>query len=120
MYGRGGDPGRTPLPHLLPPELGRTPGPGEAGAGQAASPAGGPGARGRGTRLPVEPVVDDRALSWPLAGAPITLINPQPNGGAGTSETYQVINNNYATARKTEGERTILAKKYLLITPVQM
>ena len=65
-------------------------------------------------------VVDDRAISWPLAGGTVTLINPQPTGTGGTSELFQVINNNYTTARKVEGERTVLAKKYLLITPVQM
>lgn len=65
-------------------------------------------------------VVDDRAVSWPLAGGTVTLINPQPNGNNGTSELFQVINNNYSIARKVEGERTMLVKKYLLITPVQM
>ena len=64
--------------------------------------------------------VDDRSITWPLSGGTITLINPQPNGTSGTSEVYQVLNNNYAIARKAEGERTILAKRYLLITPVQM
>lgn len=62
--------------------------------------------------------VDDRSLTWPIAGGIITVINPQPNGAP--SETYQVINNNYTVARKVEGERTILAKRYLLITPTQM
>lgn len=65
-------------------------------------------------------VVDDRALTWPLAGGTVTLINPQKNGTGGTPELYQVINNNYVTARKVEGERTVLAKRYLLIVPVQM
>lgn len=65
-------------------------------------------------------VVDDRAITWPLAGATVVLINPQPNGTNGTSETFQVMNNNFTTARKTEGERTMLVKKYLIITPVQM
>jgi|ERR1035437_1326348 hypothetical protein len=65
-------------------------------------------------------VVDDRAISWPLAGGTVTLLNPQPNGTGGTSELFQVINNNYTTARKVEGERTMLVKKYLLIVPTQM
>ncbi len=65
-------------------------------------------------------VVDDRSITWPLAGGTVSLINPQPNGAGGSSELYQVINNNYTTARKVEGERTILAKRYILITPVQM
>ena len=64
--------------------------------------------------------VDDRAYSWPLAGGVVTFLNPQPNGTGATSENYQVINNNYTVARKVEGERTVLAKKYSLITPVQM
>lgn len=65
-------------------------------------------------------VVDDRAITWPLAGGTVTLLNPQPNGAGATSELFQVINNNFTTARKVEGERTILAKKYILITPVAM
>ena len=65
-------------------------------------------------------VVDDRAITWPLAGGTVTLINPQPNGTNGTSELFQVINNNYTVARKVEGERTMLVKRYLLITPVQL
>ena len=64
--------------------------------------------------------VDDRAASWPLAGGTVILNNPQPNGTSATQELYQVINNNFTTARKVEGERTMLCKKYLLILPVQM
>lgn len=65
-------------------------------------------------------VQDDRAVTWPLTGTPITVINPQPNGTAGTSETFQTINNNYSVSAKQNGQRTILAKRYTLITPVQM
>ena len=65
-------------------------------------------------------VVDDRSITWPLAGGTVSLINPQPNGAGGSSELYQVINNNYTTARKVEGERTILAKRYILIVPSAM
>lgn len=65
-------------------------------------------------------VVDDRAVTFPLSGTPATLINPQPNGTSGTSELFQVINNNYNVAAKAPGERVILAKKYSLITPTQM
>ena len=65
-------------------------------------------------------VVDDRAITWPLAGGIVTLINPQPNGANGTSELFQVVNNNYTTARKVEGERTMLCKRYLLIVPTAM
>lgn len=64
--------------------------------------------------------IDDRAITWPITGTPVTLINPQPNGTNGTSELFQVLNNNYNVAAKTPGERTILAKRYILITPVQM
>jgi len=65
-------------------------------------------------------LVDDRAITWPLAGGTVALLNPQPNGTSATAETFQVINNNYTVARKVEGERTMLAKKYLLVTPTQM
>jgi hypothetical protein len=65
-------------------------------------------------------VVDDRSITWPLAGGTVTFINPQPNGISGTPELYQVVNNNYTTARKVEGERTVLAKKYTLIVPTTM
>ena len=65
-------------------------------------------------------VVDDRSKTWPMAGGTVSLINPQPNGVGGTVELYQVINNNYSVARKVEGERTLLTKKYLLITPISM
>jgi len=65
-------------------------------------------------------VVDDRAITWPMTGGTVTLINPQPNGTNGTSELFQVVNNNYNVARKSDGERTILAKRFILITPVQM
>ena len=65
-------------------------------------------------------VEDDRNVTWPLAGQTVTLINPQPNGSAGTSELFQVIHNNYSVARKQNGERTINAKKYSLVTPANM
>ena len=32
-------------------------------------------------------VVDDRAITWPLTGITVTLINPQPNGTGGTSQS---------------------------------
>lgn len=65
-------------------------------------------------------VVDDRAVTFPLSGATVTLINPQPNGAGGTSELFQVVHNNYAVARKQDGERTLMCKKFALITPIQM
>lgn len=65
-------------------------------------------------------VEDDRAVSWPAPGTPVTYINPQPNGTGGTSEVYMTVNNNWSGARKTNGERSFLAKRYSLITPVQM
>lgn len=91
-------------------------------------------------------VVDDRNISFPDSGTVIALLNPiggsgstinagLNNGGinlngpggvngtsnnlgglAGTTELFQVINNDYNAARKQEGERVLLAKKYLLIT----
>jgi hypothetical protein len=63
-------------------------------------------------------VADGNITNWPMAGGVVTLVNPQPN--TPILENYQVINNNYTVSRKVEGERTILAKKYLLITPTQM
>lgn len=65
-------------------------------------------------------VVDDRAVTFPLTGTTVTLINPQPNGTNGTSELFMTVNNNYNVAAKSAGERTILAKRYSLITPVNM
>lgn len=60
--------------------------------------------------------VDDRALTFPASNATITLLSPLPTGAAGTSELFQVIDNSYNAARKQEGERVIMAKKYTLIT----
>lgn len=65
-------------------------------------------------------VIDDRAISWPQPGTPVSLLNPSPNGTNATVETYQVINNNYSVAAKAPGERSLLGKKYLLISPSQM
>lgn len=65
-------------------------------------------------------VIDDRALTFPQPGTPVTLINPQPNGTNGTSELFQTINNNWSGGRKVDGERTLMCKKYIYITPTQM
>jgi peptide deformylase len=65
-------------------------------------------------------VTDDRAVSWPQPGTPLVLINPQPNGVNGTTETFQTINNNYTVARKVTGQRVLHCKHYVLIVPVQM
>ena len=65
-------------------------------------------------------VEDDRSITWPMPGSPVTLINPQPNGTSGTSELFQVISNNFSGARKQNGERTIHVKRYTLISPTQM
>lgn len=65
-------------------------------------------------------VEDDRAVSFPFPGTPVTLLNPMPNGAGATSEVYQTINNNWSGARKVNGERSFLCKRYSLITPVQM
>jgi len=63
-------------------------------------------------------VVDDRNIAFPQATNTITLLSPITNTGTVSSNTtYQVVNNNYNAARKQEGERVILAKKYTLITP---
>ncbi len=62
-------------------------------------------------------VIDDRSVTFPDWMTTITLIDPQPTGAGGTSTTFQVLSNNYQAERKKEGQRTILAKKYTLITP---
>lgn len=62
-------------------------------------------------------VEDDRSVTFPDPMATVDLLNPRPSGAAGTAITMQVIHNNYNTARKQNGERTLLCKKYTLITP---
>lgn len=64
--------------------------------------------------------VDDRALSWPVAGDVITLLSPLFDGSGATSTNLQVVDNSYQGARKAAGERTLLVKRYTLITPAQM
>lgn len=64
--------------------------------------------------------VDDRSVSWPSSGATVTLLNPLPTGGTATSTTFQVVDNSYQGTRKASGERTLLCKKYTLITPSAM
>lgn len=65
-------------------------------------------------------VVDDRNITWPLAGAVLTLLNPLPTGVSATSILLQVVDNSYQATRKAPGERTLLCKHYTLITPAQM
>ena len=65
-------------------------------------------------------VDDDRAVTWPIAGGTVNLINPQPNGTYGTAELFQVYNNNYNVNMKQQGERTLICKRYTIITPTQM
>lgn len=62
-------------------------------------------------------VVDDRSLSFPDWGAVITLIDPRATGTSGTSASYTVISNDYNAERKREGQRSLLCKRYNLITP---
>lgn len=65
-------------------------------------------------------VVDDRAISWPASGGTLTLLSPLATGGTATSTTYQVVDNSYQGTRKAPGERTLLCKRYILITPSAM
>jgi hypothetical protein len=65
-------------------------------------------------------VVDDRSITWPSSGATLTLLSPLPTGGTATSITLQVVDNSYQGTRKATGERTLLCKKYTLITPSAM
>lgn len=62
-------------------------------------------------------VVDDRSITFPDWGSTIILIDPRATGSLGASVLYQVISNDYNAERKREGERTLLCKKYILITP---
>jgi len=64
--------------------------------------------------------VDDRSFVWPASGATLTLLSPLPTGGTATSITLQVVDNSYQGSRKASGERTLLCKKYTLITPSAM
>ena len=64
--------------------------------------------------------VDDRSVTWPSAGGTVTLLNPLPTGGSATSTVFQVVDNSYQGARKAAGERTLLVKKYTLISPAAM
>lgn len=69
-----------------------------------------------GTEIEID-VVDDRSLTFPDWGTTITLINPRETGATGTSTLLQVMDNNYNAERKQEGRRTLLCRKYVLITP---
>lgn len=64
--------------------------------------------------------IDDRSVTWPSSGAVLTLLSPLPTGGAATSIALQVVDNSYQGTRKAPGERTLLCKKYTLLTPSQM
>ena len=66
-------------------------------------------------------VIDDRNVTWPDSGQVITsLVNPLPNGTSATAQNFVVIDNSYQAARKAPGERTLLVKKYILITAANM
>lgn len=66
-------------------------------------------------------VIDDRNVTWPDSGTVVTtILNPLPNGASATAENFIVVDNSYAAARKAPGERTLLVKKYTLITPANM
>lgn len=65
-------------------------------------------------------VIDDRAISWPQPGTPVTLNNPRPNGSFATSEVFMLINNNYNAVQKQPGERTLRCVRYTLFAPTQM
>jgi hypothetical protein len=63
---------------------------------------------------------DDRSITWPQSGGTITIFAPRANGSTATSATFQVVHNNWNGARKQNGTRNILAKKFTLITPSVM
>lgn len=62
--------------------------------------------------------IDDRSITFPDWMATVTLYDPRPTGAGGTSTLFQVMDNNYNAARKQEGRRTMMVRKYTLITPV--
>lgn len=61
-------------------------------------------------------VEDDRDVTWPSFLGTVTLLSPRATGAA-VSTLFQVISNDYNATRKQNGERTLLCKKYTLITP---
>ncbi len=69
-----------------------------------------------GTQVEIT-VEDDRAVTFPDFMTTVTLLDPRPASAGGTSTLFQVISNDFSGARKQNGERTILAKKYTLISP---
>ena len=62
-------------------------------------------------------VEDDRSITFPDSMGTVTLLDPRPTGAGATSTTLQVIHNNFSSAKKQNGERVLLCKKYTLITP---
>lgn len=64
---------------------------------------------------------DDRHITtWPRFMGTVVLLDPgigSVDGTLSSTTTFQVISNNWSGARKQNGERVILAKKYTLITP---
>ena len=65
-------------------------------------------------------VEDDSSIVWPIGGQNIGLICPQMgiNGVSNTTANIpmEVVNNDYNGARKTAGERVIMAKSYNLFS----
>lgn len=61
--------------------------------------------------------IDDRSVTFPDWMSTLSLIDPRPTGAGGTTTTFQVLNNNYKTGRKQEGQRSLHCKKFTLITP---
>ncbi len=59
---------------------------------------------------------DDRDITWPSYMSIITLYNPRVTGAVAFT-AFQVMSNDYNTGRKQNGERTLLLKRYTLITP---
>lgn len=64
-------------------------------------------------------VVDDRNVAFPDWMTTIALIDPRTatTGQLSSTTTFQVMKNDFSGARKQDGERTISAKLYTLITP---
>lgn len=63
-------------------------------------------------------VIDDRSITFPASMQTISLLEPLIEGGTVVNATlFQVIDNDYSAARKQEGRRHLLCKRYTLIVP---
>jgi hypothetical protein len=66
-------------------------------------------------------VIDDRSIDFPDSGETISLLNPIDTASSlsnpADQELFIVVNNDYNAARKVEGDRVLLCKRYILDIP---